>query len=214
MPQYFVIFKPFGILSQFSGEEHTLKDVADFPKEVYPVGRLDKDSEGLLLITDDKQLNHYLLNPVFGHQRTYLAQVEGIPDQVALDRLAAGVEITVDGKPYFTKKAEASLPVNILLPDRDPPIRYRKNVPETWLELSLVEGKNRQVRKMTAAVGHPTLRLVRWSIGNLTIDGFEVGEMRSFSQEEVYSLLKIAPQNLKTSGSKSPKSHNRNKNRR
>lgn len=214
MPQYFVIYKPFGILSQFSGEDDTLKSVADFPKDVYPVGRLDKDSEGLLLITDDKSLNHYLLNPLFGHKRTYLAQVEGIPGQEALEQLASGVEITVDGKPYFTKKAEAILQENILLPDRDPPIRYRKNIPDTWLELSLIEGKNRQVRKMTAAIGYPTLRLVRWSMESLTIKGFEVGEVRSFSQDEIYSLLQIDPTQLKTSGSKSPHSHNRNKNRR
>lgn len=214
MSQYFVIYKPFGILSQFSGEDNTLKNVADFPKEVYPVGRLDKDSEGLLLITDDKLLNHYLLNPIFGHERKYLAQVEGVPDSKALELLASGVEITVDGKPYFTKKAKASLPEIINLPDREPPIRYRKNIPDTWLELSLIEGKNRQVRKMTAAVGFPTLRLVRWSMEELTIGGFEVGEVRSFSQEEIYSLLKVDPKKIKTYSSKAPHSHNRNKNRR
>jgi len=214
MAQYFVIYKPFGILSQFSGDDHNLKSVADFPKEVYPVGRLDKDSEGLLLITDDKQLNHYLLNPVFGHQRTYLAQVEGIPDQVALERLASGVEITVDGKPYHTKKAQANLPDEVNLPDRDPPIRYRKNVPDTWLELSLIEGKNRQVRKMTAAVGYPTLRLVRWSMERLTIEGFEVGKVREYSQHEIYDLLAIDARKLKGEGPFSQKSNNRNKNRR
>ena len=214
MPQYFVIYKPFGILSQFSGDENTLKNVADFPKEVYPVGRLDKDSEGLLLITDDKLLNHYLLNPKFGHERTYLAQVEGIPDKEALESLAAGVEITVDGKSYSTKKAKATLAENITLPERNPPIRYRKNVPDTWLELTLIEGKNRQVRKMTAAVGFPTLRLVRWSVENLTIEGFEVGEVRSFPGEEIYRLLKVDIEKIRYSGFKASPSHNRNKNRR
>lgn len=214
MPQYFVIYKPYGILSQFSGEENTLKSVADFPKEVYPVGRLDKDSEGLLLITDDKLLNHYLLNPLFGHERTYLVQVEGVPDNSALDLLASGVEITIDGKSYFTKKAKARLPENVNLPDRNPPIRYRKNVPDTWMELTLIEGKNRQVRKMTAAVGFPTLRLVRWSMEDLTIEDFKVGEVRSFSHEEIYHLLGVDPKKLKNTGTKATYSHNRNKNRR
>ena len=214
MPQYFVIYKPFGILSQFSGEDHTLKQVADFPKEVYPVGRLDKDSEGLLLITDDKPLNHYLLNPAFGHERTYLAQVEGIPDSRALVQLSSGVEITVDGKSYQTKKAKAEMVPQVQLPDRDPPIRYRKNVPDSWVKLTLIEGKNRQVRKMTAAVGFPTLRLVRWSMGRLTIEGFMTGEVREFTQEEIYRLLNINPKNLKGDVPFSQKAHNRNKNRR
>ena len=154
--RYFVIYKPFGILSQFSGEADTLKDVADFPPEVYPVGRLDKDSEGLLLITDDKSLNHYLLDPKFGHLRSYLAQVEGIPNEDAIRQLQSGTEINVDGRLYETKKAFAKILAEPpLLPDRNPPIRYRKSVPDTWIQLTLTEGKNRQVRKMTAAVGFP-----------------------------------------------------------
>ena len=201
MPRYFVLYKPFGILSQFSGEENTLKEVADFPKEVYPVGRLDKDSEGMLLITDDKPLNHYLLNPRFAHKRTYMAQVEGIPDDAAVKDLEKGVSIKVDGKMYPTKPAKANLKKNApVLPERDPPIRYRKTVPDSWLELTLIEGKNRQVRKMTAAVGYPTLRLVRWSMEDLTIEGFEVGEVREFSQEEVYKLLKVDRKRLGAGG--------------
>lgn len=192
MPRYFVIYKPFGILSQFSGEEDTLKTVADFPKEVYPVGRLDKDSEGLLLITDDKALNHYLLNPQFGHKRCYLAQVEGVPEEGNIQQLENGVDIKVEGKVYHTKPAKAELKTNAPeLPERDPPIRYRKTVPDSWLALTLIEGKNRQVRKMTAAVGHPTLRLVRWSMENLNIEGFEVGEVREFEQTEIYRLLRV-----------------------
>lgn len=192
MPRYFVIYKPFGVLSQFSGDQHTLKEIFDFPKEVYPVGRLDKDSEGMLLITDDKALNHYLLNPKFGHERTYLVQVEGIPGEAAISQLENGVEINVDGRPYYTKRAKAkTLTDPPELPDRDPPIRYRKSVPDTWVQLSLIEGKNRQVRKMTAAVGFPTLRLVRWSMENLDIEGYAVGEAREFVQEEIYSLLKV-----------------------
>jgi 23S rRNA pseudouridine2457 synthase len=190
--RYFVLYKPFGILSQFSGEEDTLKNVANFPPDVYPVGRLDKDSEGLLLITDDKLLNHYLLDPKFGHLRSYLAQVEGIPTEEAILQLQSGTEINVDGKMYKTKKAFAKiLPEIPPLPDRNPPIRYRKSVPDSWIQLTLTEGKNRQVRKMTAAVGYPTLRLVRWSMENLTIAGFASGEVREFEKEEIYRLLKI-----------------------
>jgi 23S rRNA pseudouridine2457 synthase len=190
--RYFVLYKPFGILSQFSGEEETLKSMANFPTDVYPVGRLDKDSEGLLLITDDKSLNHYLLDPKFGHLRSYLAQVEGIPTDEAIRQLQSGTEINVDGKLYQTKKAFAKiLQKNPSLPDRNPPIRYRKSVPDSWIQLTLTEGKNRQVRKMTAAVGFPTLRLVRWSMENLTIEGFASGEVREFDKEEIYKLLKI-----------------------
>nr|WP_143186028.1 pseudouridine synthase [Algoriphagus halophilus] len=188
--RYFIIYKPFGVLSQFSGEGHTLASLFDFPKEVYPVGRLDKDSEGLLLITDDKWLNHHLLNPRFGHQRTYLAQVEGIPTPEALKALGNGVRINVDRKDYLTKPAIAKLlPEAPELPDRDPPIRYRKNVPDSWIELTLIEGKNRQVRKMTAAVGFPTLRLVRKSMEKINILGFKVGEVQELDQETVYHKL-------------------------
>lgn len=190
MARYFIIYKPFGVLSQFSGEGHTLASLFSFPKEVYPVGRLDKDSEGLLIITDDKFLNNQLLNPRFGHQRTYFAQVEGVPDPEALSQLSKGVEIKVDGKPYKTKQALAKLlEVEPQVPERDPPIRYRKNVPESWVSLTLIEGKNRQVRKMTAAVGFPTLRLVRWSMERLSIEGFEVGEVREVDEKTLYHQL-------------------------
>lgn len=194
MPQnrYFIIYKPFGILSQFSGDANTLKELGDFPSDVYPVGRLDKDSEGLLLITNDKALNHQLLNPSFAHQRTYLAQVEGIPTAEAIGQLEKGVDINVDGKMYFTKKAKAQLlEIKPSLPERNPPIRYRKSVPDSWIELNLIEGKNRQVRKMTAAVGFPTLRLVRYAIESLSIEGFEVGEVREMDRASFLNLLKI-----------------------
>ena len=178
------------MLTQFSGEEFTLASLGDFPKEVYPVGRLDKDSEGLLLLTDDKGLNHQLLNARFGHQRTYYVQVEGIPSPEALAQLQAGVTIQVDGKPYRTKPAVAKLldPAPTL-PERNPPIRYRASIPDRWLALTLIEGKNRQVRKMTAAVGFPTLRLVRFSMEKITLDGMEAGEVRELSQELVYRSL-------------------------
>lgn len=190
LARYFIIYKPYGVLTQFSGEGPTLASLGAFPREVYPVGRLDKDSEGLLLITDDKWLNHHLLNPRFGHQRTYYAQVEGVPTPEALKQLKSGVTINVDGSDYKTKPALAKiLDPAPLLPERDPPIRYRAAIPDTWIELTLIEGKNRQVRKMTAAVGFPTLRLVRYSMEKINISGMEVGEIRELDQETVYRAL-------------------------
>ncbi|WP_162342354.1 pseudouridine synthase [Cyclobacterium salsum] len=191
--RYFVVYKPFGMLSQFSGEEDTLAALGDFPSDVYPVGRLDKDSEGLLLLTNDTKLNHLLLDPHHGHERTYWVQVEGDISEEALRQLQRGITITIKGKPYKTSGASAiALPdAESLLPSRVPPIRFRKNVSDSWIALSLKEGKNRQVRRMTAAVGFPTLRLVRWAIESLTIQGFQPGEVRSLEQEEIYEFLKI-----------------------
>ena len=172
MPVYYFIYKPFEMLSQFSreGNHQTLADLDfKFQKEVYPVGRLDADSEGLLLLTNDKTLNHKLLDPKFKHKRVYLAQVEGIVTQEAKTILEKGVSITVDGKKHQTLPCSAELlpatfgdePGDV--PERKPPIRFRKNSPTSWIKLTLHEGKNRQVRKMTAAVGFPTLRLIRIS---------------------------------------------------
>jgi 23S rRNA pseudouridine2457 synthase len=190
VPSYFITYKPFGVLTQFSGEGPTLASLGDFPKEVYPVGRLDKDSEGLLLLTDDTALNHHLLNPKFGHQRSYYVQVEGIPSPEALAQLRAGVSIQVDGRAYNTRPALAKLLEEApILPDRDPPIRYRASIPDRWLQLTLIEGKNRQVRKMTAAVGFPTLRLVRYAIEKITLAGMQVGEVQELDQEAVYRAL-------------------------
>ncbi|MDO8968027.1 pseudouridine synthase [Algoriphagus sp.] len=190
MARYFIIYKPFGVLTQFTGEEPTLASLGAFPKDVYPVGRLDKDSEGLLLITDDKVLNHHLLNPRFGHQRTYYAQVEGIPTPEAMAQLRNGVTINVDGRDYQTKPALAKLldPAPVL-PDRNPPIRYRAAIPDTWIELTLIEGKNRQVRKMTAAVGFPTLRLVRYSMEKINIKGMQAGDILELDEKTVYHQL-------------------------
>jgi 23S rRNA pseudouridine2457 synthase len=190
LARYFILYKPFGVLTQFSGEGPTLASLGVFPKEVYPVGRLDKDSEGLLLVTDDKWLNHHLLNPRFGHQRTYYAQVEGIPTSEALKQLQSGVMINVDGRDYQTKPALAKIldPVPNL-PDRNPPIRYRASIPDTWIELTLIEGKNRQVRKMTAAVGFPTLRLVRYSMEKISISGMQSGEVIELDEKTVYHQL-------------------------
>lgn len=184
---YILFYKPFNVLSQFTGEagKQTLADFGPFPRSVYPAGRLDFDSEGLLVLTDDNALKHTLLEPKFKHPRTYLAQVERVPDAAAIERLRTGV--VIDGKK--TLPAEASLLADEpVLPPRVPPIRFRKTVPTAWIELTLHEGRNRQVRKMTAAVGHPTLRLVRIKIGGIGIGTLAPGSHRSLSAEEVEHL--------------------------
>lgn len=192
--EYFLIYKPYLMLSQFSreGEKQTLAhlDFA-FPTDVYPVGRLDADSEGLLLLTNDKQLNHRLLNPRFRHNRTYYVQVDGALTEEACQQLANGVTISVDGKPYHTLPADAQIINTPGLPERNPPIRYRAAIPTSWLSISLHEGKNRQVRKMTAAVGFPTLRLVRWAIESLTAEGMTPGQVRELSRADVMRGLRL-----------------------
>lgn len=141
---------------------------------VYPAGRLDKDSEGLLLLTDDGQLQSRIAEPRYKTEKTYLAQVEGVPDEAAIKTLRSGVTM----KDGTTKPAKAAIIDPPELWERDPPIRYRKNVADSWISLSISEGKNRQVRRMTAAVGYPTLRLVRWSVGEWTVEGLAPGEWR------------------------------------
>ena len=171
MNRYYLIYKPFGMLSQFSreGEHPVLADLDfAFPKDVYPVGRLDADSEGLLLLTNDNYFKTKLLEPRFKHTRTYYVQVDGEITAEACQILSAGVSITIDKKVYRTLPAQAEPISEPGLPERNPPVRFRKNIPTSWLSLTLREGKNRQVRKMTAAVGFPTLRLVRWAIGNFS----------------------------------------------
>ena len=184
---YLAFYKPFGILSQFTEEpgskSGTLKEF-DFPENVYPVGRLDADSEGLLLLTDDRRLNHRLLDPAWEHDRTYLVQVENIPSPERLRLLAEGVEV----KGARTRKARAHLlKCEPDLPARDPPIRFRQTVPTAWIELTLREGKNRQVRRMTAAIDHPTLRLVRSAIGQLRLTdlGLNPGQWRRLTNDEL-----------------------------
>src|SRR5262249_50087008 len=156
-------------LSQFSGGANTLKTYIPV-KDVYPVGRLDRDSEGLLLLTDDGRLQHRLSDPKFGHPRTYWAQVERVPDERALERLRQGVSIHGYHPPPAQVRLRAKDP---FLPPRDPPIPFRKKVPPAWLELILAEARNRQVRRMTAAIGHPTLRLVRVAIGQLILGNLQ-----------------------------------------
>ena len=192
MPRYFIIYKPFQVLSQFTSEggKQSLKDHFTVPADVYPVGRLDFDSEGLLLLTNDKQLNHQLLDPRYAHEREYWVQVEGIINEPARKNLESGVIISVDGKPYRTKPCKASIfETPPAVPARNPPIRYRKNVPDSWLKLLLTEGKNRQVRKMTAQAGFPTLRLIRYRIERLKLEGMLPGDMQELSHSVVYSSL-------------------------
>jgi 23S rRNA pseudouridine2457 synthase len=186
--RYLLFYKPYGVLSQFTddGGRQTLKDYIPVP-DVYAVGRLDWDSEGLLLLTDDGRLQHRLSDPRYGHARTYWVQVEKIPDRVALDCLATGIEI----QNYRTKPASVKLLLaEPELPPREPPIRDRQNIPTAWLELTLTEGKNRQVRRMTAAVGFPTLRLVRVRIDSLSLAGLALGEWRDLTNTEVKRLKK------------------------
>jgi 23S rRNA pseudouridine2457 synthase len=168
--------KPYGVLTQFTDAagRATLADYIPV-SNVYPAGRLDRDSEGLLLLTDDGKLQQRLSDPRFKKPKTYQAQVEGEPDAAALDRLRHGIEL--DG--VLTAAAQVRrIPDPDLWP-RVPPIRVRKTIPTYWLEITLTEGRNRQVRRMTAAVGHPTLRLVRISVGNYTISGLRPGEWRT-----------------------------------
>jgi 23S rRNA pseudouridine2457 synthase len=168
--------KPFNVLCQFT-DGAGRRTLADFVtvKDVYPAGRLDYDSEGLLLLTDDGALQKRIADPQHRTKKTYLAQVERIPDDKALEPLRRGVKL----KDGMTAPASARLVEEPgWLWDRDPPIRYRRDIPTAWLEITITEGRNRQVRRMTAAAGHPTLRLVRVSIGEWSLDGLQPGESR------------------------------------
>jgi pseudouridine synthase len=184
---YLALYKPYDVLTQFTDAagRATLKDFVQVPG-VYPVGRLDRDSEGLLLLTDDGQLAHRLTDPRFEHPKTYLAQVERLPGPEALEVLRRGVELS-DGR---TRTAEIELLAEPpALPDRPVPIRFRKNVPTAWLRLVLREGRNRQVRRMTAAVGHPTLRLVRVGVGPILLGDLAPGQWRDLTPDERHALL-------------------------
>ncbi|MGC9503865.1 pseudouridine synthase [Baaleninema sp.] len=188
MYRYLLFYKPYDVLCQFTDDSdsprRTLKDYIDVPS-VYSVGRLDRDSEGLLLLTNDGRLKHRLLDPQFGKNRTYWVQVERIPDEASLQRLRDGVTI----RQYRTRPAKVRrLSVEPDLPPRNPPVRFRKNVPTGWLEMTLTEGRNRQVRRMTAAVGYPTLRLVRVGMENLKIETLQPGQWRDLSAAELSEL--------------------------
>ena len=198
MNKYFIAHKPFNVLSQFSSidEKKTLKDFFKVPLNVYPVGRLDYDSEGLLILTDDRKLNEYLLNPTHEHEREYWVQMEGDISKAAINKLQQGVLINNNGKVYHTKKCVAKKFLNSpKVSERNPPIRFRKSIPDCWIKLILTEGKNRQVRKMTAALGFPTLRLIRYRIEKITLENLFPGEMKSISKQELYNLLQIQKDN-------------------
>ncbi len=180
--------KPYGVLSQFTsdGSPNRTLDGFGLPPRVYALGRLDADSEGLLLLSDEPGLNSRLLDPENGHPRTYWAQVERIPTPDALAQLSSGV--TIQG--YRTRSCRVRLlDPQPSVPPRDPPIRFRKNVPDCWLELELVEGKNRQVRRMTAAIGHPTLRLLRVRIGSFELGNLAAGQWRPVAADERHQIL-------------------------
>ena len=202
-PTIILFNKPYGILSQFSsgthaGQHGTLAEFGPFPSDVYPAGRLDADSEGLLLLTNDSRIQHLLLEPRYRHPRTYLVQVERIPDAAALSQLEGGT-IRLDGRPVLPATVRL-LRDDPPLPPRPVPIRYRKNVPTAWLEIVLREGKNRQVRRMAAAVGHPALRLFRSAIGSLTCDELEPGKWRALSPWESARFAENLEENAKGSG--------------
>jgi len=194
MHRYFIIYKPYQVLSQFTSEggKRCLADVCDVAKDVYPVGRLDYDSEGLLILTNDTKLNHLLLDPKHKHEREYWVQIEGLITQEALKQLRSGITISVDGKEYKTAQSKADLfETSPIVAERRPPIRFRKNIPVSWISLSLIEGKNRQVRRMTAKVGFPTLRLIRYRIEKITIQGLLPGDIRELSKQEIYKKLSL-----------------------
>jgi len=183
MARYILFHKPYGVLSQFTPEQGA-RSLLDFnlPKNVYPAGRLDKDSEGLLLLTDDGPLIEKLLNPVNKKPKTYWVLVERVPNEDSLQKIRSGLKI----ENYFTLPCEVKILVpQPIIPPRDPPVRIRKTVTDVWLEIKIVEGKNRQVRKMTAAIGHPTLRLIRKKIANLDLGVLHPGEWVEIKRSEI-----------------------------
>lgn len=188
----YAVIKPFGTLSQFTPEagHPTLRDLGNFPPDVYPIGRLDRDSEGLLLLTNDNKLKRTILQGTSEKKiwKTYHVQVEGTPTEKDLQALERPMQLKAKGKVFKTRPALARmLPSDHSPPwERTPPIRYRAHIPTTWIEVQLDEGKNRQVRKMTAAIGFPTLRLIRYAVGGLTIDG--LSQSQSLTMETMKQL--------------------------
>lgn len=186
---YLLFYKPYNVICQFSpeGDKVTLKEFIKIPS-IYSVGRLDTDSEGLIIITDDNELKQILTEPRFKSEKTYCVQVEGIPCENDLNKIREGLVI----KDYKTLPAKIRILENEPeFPERNPPVRFRKSIPTTWLEIKIKEGKNRQIRKMTAAIGFPTLRLIRTKIKHIGIDKLNPGEFRFLTKAEVSELKKI-----------------------
>jgi 23S rRNA pseudouridine2457 synthase len=186
--RYIIFNKPYGVLSQFTPDVPGQRTLAEFelPEDVYAAGRLDNDSEGLLFLTNDGPLIKKLLDPKNNHERTYLVQVEGIPTAEALTELEQGVVI----QGYHTLPSHAKLfELQPIVAPRDPPIRIRKSIPTSWIEIRLTEGKNRQVRRMTAAVGYPTLRLIRSAIKNITLENLPTGKWRELNESEIKAII-------------------------
>lgn len=193
--QYFAVYKPYLMLCQFTPEvqgDITLASLPfDFPKDCYTIGRLDKDSEGLLMLSNDNFLKTRFLSPKHAHTKTYYVQVEGIPTEDAITQLSNGVNIRIKKKVYRTARAKVETILPPTLPERTPPIRFRANIPTSWLKMSITEGKNRQIRRMCASVGFPVLRLVRFGLEQLTLADLDILSVTSLSKKEVYQYLKI-----------------------
>ncbi|MEM8894182.1 MAG: pseudouridine synthase [Bacteroidota bacterium] len=190
-PLYFIIHKPYKVLSQFTDEDGNpgLGSLFELPKDVYPVGRLDLDSEGLLILTNDRKLNQRLLDPKFAHWRKYWVQVEGEPHIDAITQLQTGIEVNLKGKKHHTLPAKVSAlePTGII--ERVPPVNFKKHPITSWWEISLCEGKNRQVRRMFAGVGHPVLRLIRVAIEDLSLFPLGSGEISQISSKVLHRKL-------------------------
>ncbi|HRG31788.1 MAG TPA: pseudouridine synthase [Saprospiraceae bacterium] len=192
---YFAAYKPYGMISQFTPEcegDITLSSLFSFPSDVYPVGRLDKDSEGLLILTNDPKINSTILNPLNKCVKTYWVQVDGNADDDFIKKISQGVKIKLKDKFYNTLPCEVKvIQGDIKVPERNPPVRIRKQIPTTWLEIKLKEGKNRQIRKMCSSLGHPVLRIIRIAVGNLNLGNLLPGETKPLSRPEIFAKIDI-----------------------
>ncbi len=188
---YFIVYKPFGMLSQFTpeGNKPALSSLFKFPLDCYPVGSLETESEGLLLLTNDKKINHKFLNPTVEHKRTYFVQVDGDITEDAIQKLGTGVEVKIEGKLFKTNKALVEKIEEPSLPPRIPPVRFRKTVPTSWISITLADQKNKQVRQMLSVIGFPALRIVRIKIGNLELKAMLPGDVLEMKSLDVFEKL-------------------------